>query len=109
LILLHTLGLDGMGWDGMGSNAQITTNEHVKKSGVLSIEIKKAFITMCSTVAPLPSTNMADSGLASEFRWDRAIYATYERMLILGVQFNIFHTIINNNSTLIKNKLLTTN
>jgi len=35
---------------------------------------KKAFITLCSPVVPLLSTSKADSGLASEFRWDRAIY-----------------------------------
>ena len=42
---------------------------------------KKAFITLCSPVVPLLSTSKADSGLASEFRWDRAIYTAYERML----------------------------
>jgi hypothetical protein len=42
---------------------------------------KKAFITLCSPVVPLLSTSKADGGLASEFRWDRAIYTTYERML----------------------------
>ena len=42
---------------------------------------KKAFITLSSPVVPLLSTSKADSGLASEFRWDRAIYTTYERML----------------------------
>ncbi len=29
----------------------------------------------------VPRTSKADSGLASEFRWDRAIYTAYERML----------------------------
>ena len=42
---------------------------------------KKAFITLCSPVVPLLSTSKADSGLASEFRRDRAIYTAYERML----------------------------
>ncbi len=42
---------------------------------------QKAFITLCSPVVPLLSTSKADSGLASEFRWDRAIYTAYERML----------------------------
>ena len=42
---------------------------------------KKAFITLGSPVVPLLSTSKADSGLASEFRWDRAIYTAYERML----------------------------
>ena len=32
-------------------------------------------------MVPLLSTSKADSGLASEFRWDRAIYTAYERML----------------------------
>ena len=32
-------------------------------------------------MVPLLSTSKADSGLASEFRWDRALYAAYERML----------------------------
>ena len=32
-------------------------------------------------VVPLLSTSKADSGLASEFRRDRAIYTAYERML----------------------------
>ena len=44
---------------------------------------KKAFITLCSPVVPLLSTSKADSGLASEFRRDRAIYTAYERMLKL--------------------------
>jgi len=42
---------------------------------------KKAFITLGSPVVPLLSTSKADSGLASEFRRDRAIYTAYERML----------------------------
>jgi hypothetical protein len=42
---------------------------------------QKAFITLCSPVVPLLSTSKADSGLASEFRRDRAIYTAYERML----------------------------
>ena len=42
---------------------------------------QKAFITLGSPVVPLLSTSKADSGLASEFRWDRAIYTAYERML----------------------------
>jgi hypothetical protein len=41
---------------------------------------KKAFITLGSPVVPLLSTSKADSGLASEFRRDRAIYTAYERM-----------------------------
>ena len=41
----------------------------------------KAFITLGSPVAPLLSTSKADSGLASEFRRDRAVYTAYERML----------------------------
>ena len=48
---------------------------------VVAFRIKKAFITLCSPVVPLLSTSKADSGLASEFRWDRAIYTAYERML----------------------------
>ena len=32
-------------------------------------------------MVPLLSTSKADSGLASEFRRDRAIYTAYERML----------------------------
>ena len=32
-------------------------------------------------MVPLLSTSKADSGLASEFRWDQAIYTAYERML----------------------------
>ena len=43
--------------------------------------IKKAFITLGSPVVPLLSTSKADSGLASEFRRDRAVYTAYERML----------------------------
>ena len=43
--------------------------------------LQKAFITLGSPVVPLLSTSKADSGLASEFRWDRAIYTAYERML----------------------------
>ena len=42
---------------------------------------QKAFITLGSPVVPLLSTSKADSGLASEFRRDRAIYTAYERML----------------------------
>ena len=42
---------------------------------------QKAFITLGSPVVPLLSTSKADSGLASEFRWDRAGYTAYERML----------------------------
>ena len=41
----------------------------------------KAFITLCSPVVPLLSTSKADGGLASECRWDQAVYTTYERML----------------------------
>ena len=48
---------------------------------VVQQKSKKAFITLCSPVVPLLSTSKADSGLASEFRWDRAIYTAYERML----------------------------
>ena len=48
---------------------------------VSAIECKKAFITLGSPVVPLLSTSKADSGLASEFRRDRAIYTAYERML----------------------------
>ena len=43
--------------------------------------MQKAFITLCSPVVPLLSTSKADSGLASEFRWDLAVYTAYERML----------------------------
>ena len=50
---------------------------------LLSAAAKKAFITLCSPVVPLLSTSKADSGLASEFRRDRAIYTAYERMLKL--------------------------
>ena len=42
---------------------------------------QKAFITLGSPVVPLLSTSKADSGLASEFRWDQAGYTAYERML----------------------------
>jgi hypothetical protein len=48
---------------------------------VIFCSSKKAFITLCSPVVPLLSTSKADSGLASEFRRDRAIYTAYERML----------------------------
>ena len=44
---------------------------------------QKAFITLGSPVVPLLSTSKADSGLASEFRRDRAVYTAYERMLIV--------------------------
>jgi hypothetical protein len=47
---------------------------------------QKAFITLCSPVVPLLSTSKADSGLASEFRRDRAIYTAYERMLKAHLQ-----------------------
>ena len=42
---------------------------------------QKAFINLGSPVVPLLSTSKADSGLASEFRRDRAVYTAYERML----------------------------
>ena len=51
------------------------------KREVSAIFCKKAFITLGSPVVPLLSTSKADSGLASEFRRDRAIYTAYERML----------------------------
>ncbi len=53
----------------------------VMLSGRKIAKKSKAFITLCSPVVPLLSTSKADSGLASEFRWDRAIYTAYERML----------------------------
>ena len=52
-----------------------------KKAKPKKAKSKKAFITLGSPVVPLLSTSKADSGLASEFRWDRAIYTAYERML----------------------------
>ena len=52
-----------------------------RQKEVSAIECKKAFITLGSPVVPLLSTSKADSGLASEFRRDRAIYTAYERML----------------------------
>src|SRR3954447_14379290 len=51
------------------------------KTAFIRAKNKKAFITLGSPVVPLLSTSKADSGLASEFRWDRAIYTAYERML----------------------------
>ena len=50
------------------------------KGKYVQIGSKKAFITLGSPVVPLLSTSKADSGLASEFRRDRAIYTAYERM-----------------------------
>ena len=52
-----------------------------RQKEVSAIFCKKAFITLGSPVVPLLSTSKADSGLASEFRRDRAIYTAYERML----------------------------
>jgi hypothetical protein len=43
-------------------------------------KIKEVFITLGSPVVPLLSTSKADSGLTSEFRWDRVLYTTYERI-----------------------------
>ena len=53
-------------------------------AGRCAFRQQKAFITLCSPVVPLLSTSKADSGLASEFRRDRAIYTAYERMLKEG-------------------------
>jgi hypothetical protein len=52
---------------------------------------QKAFITLGSRVVPLHSTSKADSGLASEFRWDRAIYTAYERMLKAHTRTSTYH------------------
>ena len=60
-----------------GSNGKCKSRQ---KEGS-AFECKKAFITLGSPVVPLLSTSKADSGLASEFRRDRAIYTAYERML----------------------------
>ena len=60
-----------------GSNGKVKN----RQKEVSAIECKKAFITLGSPVVPLLSTSKADSGLASEFRRDRAIYTAYERML----------------------------
>jgi hypothetical protein len=48
---------------------------------------KKAFITLCSTVVPLQSTEKADRNLDSEFRWHRSFYSAYERMLKVKGEF----------------------
>ena len=60
-----------------GNNGKVKS----KQKEVSAFECKKAFITLGSPVVPLLSTSKADSGLASEFRRDRAIYTAYERML----------------------------
>ena len=52
-----------------------------RQKEVSAIFCQKAFITLGSPVVPLLSTSKADSGLASEFRRDRAVYTAYERML----------------------------
>src|SRR3954470_24693647 len=53
---------------------------------------QKAFITLGSPVVPLLSTSKADSGLASEFRWDRAGYTTCERMRRSCSRVEYLHT-----------------
>ena len=60
-----------------GNNGKVKS----KQKEVSAFECKKAFINLGSPVVPLLSTSKADSGLASEFRRDRAIYTAYERML----------------------------
>ena len=51
-----------------------------EKKYYVAEKVKKVFITLGSPVVPLLSTSKADSGLTSEFRRDRVLYTTYERI-----------------------------
>ena len=56
-----------------GNNGKVKSEQ----KEVSAFECKKAFITLGSPVVPLLSTSKADSGLASEFRWDHRLKIEY--------------------------------